>query len=236
MYLRRMIQALRKLLRKRMPQKRILMYGLQRSGTNYMEALIKLNYPDVQFLNGIVRNEITHKHFRLYPQKHIIPEPQFANTLNVPDLVAFEKQLPFAPPDLYLVVSKDPIGWYSSYMKWSKKNNWPPHAHHYIEEYTLFYGMWKDYAAETDRILFVRYDDLLTAPETVLQQVGAKLGYPPLQKFRNTRKVYASRRFTAEKKQAHLSGAHKQVLSADDLQAIRTLTDPALLTFMGYTI
>lgn len=212
------------------------MYGLQRSGTNYLEALLTLNYPDVQFVNGVVRHEITHKHFRLYPEKNIIPEPKFANKVIVNDLASFESQLPFSPPDLYLVVSKDPVSWYSSYINWSRKNNWPPHAHHYIDEYNLFYGMWRKLATETDRIVCVRYDDLLRSPESIVQQIGAKLGYPPLRNFRDARKVYASRRFTKEKKEAHLSGAYKQVLCAEELETIRSLADRSLLDFLGYRI
>lgn len=231
-----MINALRKLFRKRLPEKRILMYGLQRSGTNYMETLMRLNYPDGHFLNGIVRNEITHKHFRLYPQKNIIPEPQFDNRLQVPTFAEFESNLPFPSPDLYIIVSKDPYSWYASYQRWSKKNNWPPHAHHYIEEYNLFYGMWMQYAGETDRILFVKYDDLLTDPAAVLDQVATRMQWPVKPNIRTTSKVYASRRFSASKKQAHLSGSAKQEIGAAEVEAINRLVDKALMHDMGYTV
>lgn len=210
------------------------MYGLQRSGTNYMETLMRLNYPDAVFLNGIVRSEITHKHFRLYPEKHIIPEPQFANQIIAPDLASFEAQLPFAAPDLYLVVSKDPYSWFLSYQKWSIKNNWPPHEHHYMMEWVLFYSMWMGYAATDNRILCIKYDDLLTEPATALHQVASILQYPDVDHVRTTNKVYASRRFSPEKKQAHLSGENLKSIPETELSHINTLLPGKLMSFLGY--
>lgn len=231
-----MFDALRRRFRKKLPARRILMYGLQRSGTNYFEALMHLNYPDALFLNGELRSGITHKHFRLYPDKNIIPEPQFANTLILPDLASFEKQLPFAAPDLYVVISKDPIGWFTSYQRWSKKNNWPKVSHHYIEEYNLFYGMWMQYAASGGHILFIQYDTLLRTPDVVLKMVAEQLGYPVRKAITNTKKVYASKRFTQKKKQEILGGAYRQSLSEEMVQEIKQKVDPSVLSFLGYSL
>jgi hypothetical protein len=228
------MEWLRNIFRKRLPEKRILMYGLQRSGTNYMETLMQLNYPDAKFLNGIVRSEITHKHFRLYPEKAIIPEPQFANTLQVGDLRTFESHLPFPSPDLYIIVSKDPFSWLISYQKWSRKNNWPHHEHHYISEYVLFYGMWKQFALTSDKIIFVRYDDLLIEPKITLDKVATLLNWPLREHMHTTNKVYASRRFSSDKKQAHLSGEHLKSIPSDELHTINALLPDELLKFLGY--
>ncbi len=230
-----MFEGLFSLFRKKLPAKRILMYGLQRSGTNYFETLMHLNYPDATFLNGDLRNEITHKHFRLYPDKSIIPEPQFDNTLQVPDFADFEQQLGTAAPDLYVIISKDPIGWYTSYLRWSKKNNWPKVNHHYIEEYNMFYGMWMHYATQTHKILFVQYKTLLKNPDAVLQKVAAKLHYPVRDAITNTRKVYASKRFTDKKKQDTLNEAYRSELSEVELQDLYQHLNTEVAAFLGYT-
>ncbi|HNA57009.1 MAG TPA: sulfotransferase domain-containing protein [Chitinophagales bacterium] len=223
-----------KIFRKKLPAKGILLYGLQRSGTNYMETLLQLNYPDGLLLNGTQRNEITHKHFRLYKEKEIIPEPQFANTLLVPTLKDFEAALPFQAPDLYIIVSKDPYSWLGSYNKWSIKNNWPAHQHHYIMEYVLFYKMWMNYSREAKNILFVRYDDLLTDPAMVMKQIAQVVEWPELEKVQSTNKVYASRRFTIEKKIAHLSGDQIKKINPQELRQINEMLPENLMEFMGY--
>lgn len=211
------------------------MYGLQRSGTNYFESLMHLNYPDAIFMNGELRSDITHKHFRLYADKTIIPEPQFYNTLQLPDFADFEKQLGDRSADMYVIISKDPIGWFTSYQRWSKKNNWPAVDHHYIMEYNLFYGMWMHYAKQTEKILFVPYNALLRNPNQVLQEVARKLGYPVREAITNTRKVYASRRFTEKKKQDTLNETYRNELSKADLAELHKHLDLEVAKFLGYT-
>lgn len=230
-----MIELLRSVFGKRLPRKNVLIYGLQRSGTNYLEALIARNFPAVHKLNGTERNVITHKHFRLYQEKNIIPEPQFHNSLLVQNFTQFEANVPGVLPDLYIVASKDPYSWLSSYQRWSKKNNWPPHEHHYIQEYDLFYGMWMQFARETTKVMFIRYDDLLAEPEKIMNQLADRLGYPAINKIRVPKKVYASKRFSSAKKEAHLSGAPKKELSEEDKRAIQQFVRPELMQFMGYT-
>ena len=219
--------------RKRLPAKNVIIYGLQRSGTNYLETMLQLNYPDIRIVNGIERHKPSHKHFRLYPEKNIIPEPQFDNTLYTADFNQFAAQLP-VQPDIYIIVSKDPYSWLISYERWSKKNNWPPHQHHYSQEYDLFYSMWMHYAGQTDKILFVRYDDLLKQPDAIIGNIGAMLQYPKLPAIAIPKKVYASRRFSKSKKDAHLSGASKRELPEADKQAVQQNIRPALMTYMGY--
>lgn len=217
-----------------MPEQRILLYGLQRSGTNYLEALVKLNFDHVRFTNGEVRNNITHKHFRLYDEKEIIPEPQFANQLMVPDYTAFENSLPAdAVPDLILVISKDPASWLASYNKWSEKNNWPEHAHHYLQEYQLFYNRWKEYSEQTGKILFIQYAALLSDPAGILRSIAEQLHQPLVEPVRTTKKVYASRTFTKKKKNAFLNRSH--LSSPEELEAaVHQYITPSLRAFLNY--
>ena len=221
--------------KKRSSPKKILLYGLQRSGTNYLETLINLNFPDCNFLNGESRNEITHKHFRLYDNKKMIPEPQFNNNLSFKNFPEFENKLPPNKiPELYIIVSKDPYSWFVSYRNWSKKNNWPNPDYHYIEEYNLFYGRWMHFAKESSKIIFVRYSDLLTQPLEVLNNIGKSLNLPPLLKLKSTKKVYASRRFTGDKKEQFLNKDHLNKITREDMEIINLTLDSELTKFLGY--
>jgi len=211
------------------------LYGLQRSGTNFLESLVNLNYPSCRFLNGELRSDITHKHFRLYNRKECIPEPQFMNSLTFDSFAAFEKMLPQSP-HLYVVVSKDPYSWYVSYNKWSQKNNWPPHDYNYIEEYNLFYGKWMEFSKQTGKVIFIRYADLLQQPISEINRIGQALDLPHLQQLRQTNKVYASRKFTGNRKEEFLSHDHLKKIPPGEMSTLNQLLDKELMKFLGYDI
>lgn len=235
-YLRYMLGKLRTLFQSKLPEKKILLYGLQRSGTNYLETLMQLNYPNCTFINSEVRNNIMHKHFRLYNNKQIIPEPQFDNDAIFENFEAFEQALSQKnKPDLYLVMSKDPYSWFTSYMGWSKKNNWPNRGYHYIEEYNLFYGKWMEFQAQTTKVIFVQYHDLLVDPLPQINAIAKQLQLPMKDKIRTTNKVYASRKFTTDKKDAFLNKSYLSKINAGDFEQINNLLNSALLGKMGYT-
>jgi len=232
-----MINALRNLFQPALPKKQLLLYGLQRSGTNYLETLIQLNYPNCSFINSEVRNEIMHKHFRLYDNKNYIPEPQFENNATFNSFEAFEQSLPIIEkPDLYLVMSKDPYSWYTSYMGWSKKNNWPNRGYHYINEYNLFYAKWLEFSIESGKIIFIRYQDLLTNPLPIINQIAKALLLPEKITVRTTNKVYASKKFTTDKKDAFLKRAYLNKISNQELVLMNSLLNKSLLLQMGYSI
>jgi hypothetical protein len=143
-----------------MTSRKLLLFGLQRSGTNYLETVLRKRYR-VRFVNDRHdRAAVSHKHARLYADKHLIPEPQYANDVVVDDLASYEALLPKLP-DKYVVISKDPYSWLLSYHRWARRCGWPTPDHDYIEEYNAFYGTLLDLASGNDRMRFVRYGDLI---------------------------------------------------------------------------
>ncbi|MFN0275822.1 MAG: hypothetical protein ACKVPJ_08765 [Chitinophagales bacterium] len=224
-----------KIFRKNKVSHSALLYGLQRSGTNYLQVLIEKNYPQIAFMNSEVRNNPAHKHFRLYDDKTCIPEPQFMNSVLVNDLKEFETHLS-AIPDIYLVVSKDPYSWYLSYKKWAKKNNWPPPAYHYMQEWNLFYGKWLEFAGETGKIIFVRYFDLLTNPEKEISEIIQKLNLPGVKTIKTSRKVYASRRFTAGDAKYYTNKEYMQKFSSEEIKDLNARVDISVLQKLGYDL
>ncbi len=58
----------------------LMVYGLQRSGTNWLEKLIDLNFVDVSRENvGYARSLPLHKHFRLYDEMTFVPASAMSN-------------------------------------------------------------------------------------------------------------------------------------------------------------
>lgn len=216
---------------------KLLLYGLQRSGTNYLESLLKRAY-DVEVINNKQqRSSPSHKHFRLYDQKTIIPEAQYANSLPCPDLQTFEGYLQTVP-DYYLVLSKEPISWLRSYQDWAQACGWPAVGHHYLEEYNLFYGRWLAFAKETERIVFLRYVDLLGAKEAALAGLEARLGLRRRWlgglRLRRIRRVEQSADFSAERRAYYLNQAYLDAYDPAELEALERLVDAQVRAGLGY--
>ena len=161
---------------------KLLYYGLQRSGTNYLLSILNQRYK-IQILNCDEDRALpSHKHFRLYDDKSIVPEPKFKNELVYSNFLDFENNLKTIP-DCYIILSKDPYSWLVSYEKWARKCNWPEVRHHYLLEYNLFYGKWLEFAGQTDKIIFVRYVDLLKELSNELIRIEALSGIKRLPFF-----------------------------------------------------
>lgn len=218
---------------------RILLYGIQRSGTNYIETILKKNFK-VKFLNSNKdRSAIIQKHCRIYDNKLIIPEPQYHNNIFVNNFQEFESHFNKAP-DFYIVISKDPYSWYLSYLKWAKKCNWPEVNHHYIEEYNLFYEKFLNMANESDKFIFIRYIDLLQDKDSVLNMLSNKM---KLQKkwasrFMNqkTTKVSQSKPFSNEKLNYYLEAEYLKEYTSGELDNINKHIDNNVVESLGYSI
>ena len=221
---------------------KLLHYGLQRSGTNFLEYLLAKKYR-VQFLNSNIdgirpdRSSPLHKHFRLYDEKDIVPEPKFRNELKIASFIDFEKLLEVAP-DYYLIISKDPYSWYLSYLDWARRSKWEPVPYHYILEYNLFYAKWLEFSQQTERILFVRYPDLLRDPDQELKRLESKMQLKKkfLYSLRSNLvpKVPQSGEFSSERQSYYLNEQYLQSYTKEGLKEINDLIDPVVINLLGY--
>ncbi len=223
-----------------MPARKLLLYGLQRSGTNFLEAKLRSRFR-VRLLNrNLHRHLPEQKHFRLYDEKDVIPEPQFENDLHFSNFREFEAALPAERvPDDYIIISKDPYAWFLSYRRWAHGHRWPEVAHHYIREYNLFYGKWLDFASQSERIHLVRYHDLLRDTEETLQELVRKI---PLEQRgrmvvprlpRKLRNALAG--FSDSRKNYYEQGRYLQDLSPAERMEINARLDEAVLRGLGYS-
>lgn len=247
-----------------MSTQRILHFGLNRSGTNYLKELLSQHF-DLVFLNVEgERSHPLHKHFRLYDDKSLIGRPKFQNNLKFHSFSDFERhalgnlQVPVSktpknvgsPPLIenkkqndhdvaYVIISKDPYSWHLSYSRWGVKNNWSPSPHPYVLEYNAFYGKWLAFAAETDRVAFVRYIDLLKAPEKVLTGLQEKFNFDTTREINpnvRIKKVPMSGRFSKKRLNYYLLEAYMDEFSPEELKELNSHIDPVVTGKLGYRI
>lgn len=221
----------------------LLHYGLQRSGTNFFESIINQNYK-VKFLNdNSNRSHPLQKHFRLYDNKELIPEPQYKNDLRFSSFDEYEDSLGLKRPiQGIIIVSKDPYSWFLSYNKWAKKCNWPPHSYNYIEEYNEFYGKWLDFRSQDPRILFVKYLDILINTQDILKLLESKYNLELRfarrllgRKF-TLQKVSQSKQFSAQRMFYYQKKRYLRDLNPKDLDSINLTVSPAVMKGLGYQI
>ena len=225
-----------------MKRMKLIHYGLQRSGTNFLESLLAKKYR-VQILNSNIdgirpeRSSPLHKHFRLYDEKDIVPEPKFRNEYKINSFAAFEQLLEIIP-DYYLIISKDPYSWYLSYTDWARRSNWQEVPYHYILEYNLFYAKWLELSRQTKKIVFVRYMDLLRDPDEELRRLefSMRLKKKFLYELRSNLvpKVPQSEEFSIDKRSYYLGEKYLDRYTIEGLQEINGLVDPEVLSRLGY--
>ena len=218
---------------------KLLLYGMQRSGTNFIETLLKKNFK-VKFLNNNKdRSSASQKHARLYDEKAFIPEPQYYNDIHVKNINEFEKLLE-VNASYYLVISKDPYSWYLSYKAWAKKCNWGKVNHHYIEEYHLFYRKFLDLATESNRFIFIKYLDLIHNQELELESLANKMNLQKRLKSKlfnpKTKKVAQSKNFSNKKLEYYLNADFLEKYSAEELKKINNKLDLKTVEELGYRI
>lgn len=217
----------------------VLLYGLQRSGTNFLERLL-LDNCRCNIANDPERRSPLHKHFRLYDEKEVVPEPQYRNEITVRDFAALDAEVEEKTGKqctAAFVISKDPWSWLLSYRRWAEKCEWPAVPHHYLTEWNLFYGRWLELGRTTPKIGFVRYLDLLTDPAGVLDWVVSGHGLPPRVRRKRVRRygrIPQSDRFTAARRRWYLEGRYLEEFDRAELDEIDALLDGGVVEGLGY--
>ncbi|WP_158866643.1 sulfotransferase domain-containing protein [Maribellus comscasis] len=220
--------------------KKILIYGLQRSGTNYLETLLKKKFK-IKILNcKKERNNPLHKHFRLYNNKDLIPEKSFYNSLYFEDFNEFKKALnTIEKVDGFIIITKDPYSWLVSYNEWANKCNWTRGSFHYIEEYNYFYNKWMEFSREDNNVLFIRYIDLINSPNESINKIAKKINLKKKFIFINkkliVKKVAQSSKFDQKRLTYYQRKKYLKKFNAIEIDEINKLLDEKLLDFLGYS-
>lgn len=223
-----------------------LLYGIQRSGSNYILQLLLRNFRNIRFYNQeISRCLPAHKHFRLYDEKSAIPDVRFFNTFTYSSFKDFKQhveQIVEKEIDTFLVCIKDPYSWYLSYKKHARKNKVTylkkSLNSHYLIDYNLFYRKWLDFSMEAPgEVMIVRYEDLIEDLEDTIKRVGEKFNLErSSHEIVNPAKVPMSKEFTQERSSFYKDKKYLKLISEQERSIIKHLLDPALISKLNYQI
>lgn len=217
---------------------KILHYGLQRSGTNFLEKILTTNYRVKMLNNERDRSAPNHKHCRIYDEKKLIPEPRYKNSIFVSGFDEFEA-LFNTSPDFYVVISKDPYSWYLSYVKWAQQCQWPSVTHNYILEYNHFYGKFLELSRESSKFVFVRYVDMLSDLEGTLGELENRMGLEKSRfvgrRIKSPDRVSQSAQFSQEERSYYVERKYLSRYDPDSLGSINEQLDLSVLEGLGYS-
>ncbi len=223
----------------------LMIYGLERSGTNFTEAVMLENFKNIQFWNEHYPDALpTHKHFRLYDEKHFIPITQFLNNFHFSDFQSFDQkvsQLTGKSNLKYVIAVKDPYAWYQSFMKLATKGNYIPVRAkiangQFMLDWNLFHKKWLQFAEEApERIQIIRYEDMINQTDENLGKIRAKFEFEPKStEWHLPKKVGMSRSFNAKRMLYYKKGSFKEKFPATHMRVISEMLDPDVLSGLGY--
>jgi hypothetical protein len=229
-----------------MTERNALIFGLQRSATNYIQQLIRQNFKGIHFLNDdYARSLPTHKHFRLYDEKAAISNEKYLNLFHYKDFAAFKTHVTSLcedEPGTFLVCVKNPFSWYLSYGKHARKNGLSYFRKstnsHYIIEYNLFYGKWMEFSIQApSEVLFLKYEDFIQDLPTAINKLALHFQLERSGELTNNpKKVPMNKRFTASKKAFYGKEKFMERISPADREVIMKLLDRDLLDALGYAL
>lgn len=223
-----------------MDEKKVAMiYGMQRTGTNYTEQLIIRNFDHVKFYNRAdTRCLPSHKHFRLYDENFFLPDSKFYNSFCYKDFNSFKnhvEQLIGLDINYFLVIIKNPFSWYLSYLKHAKKSGYSFHRKslnsHFIIDYNLFYRKWLSFQQQSpEKVIILKYEDSLNDLPLFLDGIAGRLNMKRnSDNPDNPEKVRINRRFTTKKLAYYKNQSFMGLIKDNDKKTIINLLDIGIL-------
>tara|TARA_R110002124_G_scaffold68901_1_gene186052 strand:+ start:168 stop:908 length:741 start_codon:yes stop_codon:yes gene_type:complete len=145
--------------------------GIQRSGTNFLSAV--LSKADYRIINRIdpARDAPRHKHFRWQDDKSsIVMDSRYGNDRHVGSVAEINRICGYPEDQKHIVLFREPRDWLDGIFRWGLANGWFPSQEAffegdlhraYLREWDAYYAKWADLAARDPAgVLLVSYGDL----------------------------------------------------------------------------
>ena len=181
-------------------------YGLQRSGTNVINAFINDNF-EINIVNNNhqERKDPQHKHFRIYDDKSFSPltlRHQYGNNIIIKNYKDLEKLI--GANSKCFVIIKDVFAWFISIKKWALICNWNVCDYYtLVEEYNKYVEKWYDIMKTSNgNILIINYHEyieLLSDNNMKLVNRIENFTQSKIKSFKIRNNVQCSPTFTREK-------------------------------------
>tara|TARA_R100000008_G_scaffold61955_1_gene39250 strand:- start:424 stop:1131 length:708 start_codon:yes stop_codon:yes gene_type:complete len=223
---------------------KILHYGLQRTGTNFLEAILGDNF-HIELLNSAQargEHDVCHKHARLYGNNDFVSAGFKCH--NIKDFEDFsariKKHNPF--PDFFVVTSKDPYSWLLSHRSHSTHNE-PRYKNikgHPIQEYSSYYKKLISLSEQGGNFIFVKYIDMISNVDNLVK-LGELMNLEKrVENINNNKeKVYMSDAFSEDRRRFYMDKLYLSKLrhdSQDSIEEINQNLDKDVIEYLGYDI
>lgn len=186
-------------------------YGLARSGTNFLEMFLKDNFSlkiDCRPKKGIDPKHKQlpgYKHFRIFDDKSLITAKEVTNNIVVSSIDDLDLLLNNPEhTNKYIVIYKNIYSWLYSYLPFAKIIRRNPDTNACIKEYVAYRKKWNE--LQNDRVLIVNYNSLVMHPidedNPAIQEIIAFLDIEPVHNnIVHRRIVPCSSEFSNQKEQ-----------------------------------
>ena len=163
-------------------KEKIIIRGIQRSGTNFLENILSKLDIDVINKGNLPRNSPGHKHFRVQNDKlSIFMDKQYLNDIYSENLKDLNFKSYKKKNIKNILILKDPVNWILSINRWAKKCNWIPINNDlrndfelmtkYLKEWDYFHLKWFELSKDKELILILQWEDLLTNFDNNLKKI-----------------------------------------------------------------
>ncbi|MEF1308609.1 hypothetical protein QTO01_00680 [Vibrio mytili] len=149
-------------------------HGIQRSGTNYLNVLLKRK--GVLVINKFdpPRGNLRHKHFRWQRnKKSIVMDFSYANDVEVDDIHQLNQLCGYKYNQKHVILYKKPENWINSIKAWERKCDWNElSVEKYLNEWDNYYCFWKKMQIKNpDLVIIVEFESLIAEPNKVLNDI-----------------------------------------------------------------
>jgi len=224
-------------------------YGLERSGTNYLQWLLEHNLEGID----IFTNQLGWKHGPVAPSLVKTIANGF-DSLTPPEINHLLGHRWFKSPGritavteqlrhnqiVFVIVVKNPLSWYSSISRY-KKFSFHPLRPRYFDEWRTKHQGWLRFAETRDAVASViKFEDLLNDPQSVIHGLATKFSISFKQgDFKNVRnRIAPGYRLTkaAFNPDFYVKEDFKRMYSASDILSMKQRIPEELLMRMGYSL
>ena len=160
----------------------LVIQGIQRSGTNYVTAV--LSQSDYRIINKIdpARNCPSHKHFRWQEDKTtIVMDARYKNTLIAKSIKEINKICDYPDNYRHVVIFRAPDKWLNSIYRWglgcgwykNEKEFFAKNLHNlFLNEWDAYYSFWQNISQiSPDAVLFIEHGEFASDPVSGLKKI-----------------------------------------------------------------
>ncbi|MEM7367495.1 MAG: sulfotransferase domain-containing protein [Bacteroidota bacterium] len=227
--------------------KHLLLYGLQRSGTSYVQTLLPANFDIKLEIDTYTYSLPIHKHFRPYAKPWFFPHLNLLHNFSYASFSEFDahcQRLTHIEDLKYIVVAKEPYSWYLSFYRFANRESIfyrmkKKYIHHmYVLDYSQYFKKWLEFRdACPEKVMIVNYESFLEDFEGAMDEMKDKLGLTKTQDtYQNFSKVGMSKKFTKEKKDMYLKGESYKTFRDEELLVLSENLDEEVVNRLGYQV